>query len=186
FSTLLGMDARSLYTQGRQDHLFDQFERGEITEAEFRAGLPALAQLKSDDINPAHFDDAWNAMLGVIPDENLRFLKALAEKKRTFLLSNTNSIHIRRFLSDYQERHAVEHGAWGSLFEAVHYSHDLKMRKPEARIFSALIERHQLTPERTVFIDDNQDNIQAARALGLIAVLHPTNAPLPTRFPGEP
>src|SRR5690606_13887908 len=37
FSTLLGMDARSLYTQGRQDHLFDQFERGEITEAEFRA-----------------------------------------------------------------------------------------------------------------------------------------------------
>jgi putative hydrolase of the HAD superfamily len=181
FSTLLGMDAQSLYTQARQDQLFDQIERGEITETDFRDGVCGLAKSLSD-ISPASFDDAWNAMLGAIPDENLLFLNALKQKKRTFLLSNTNSIHIRRFLSDYETRHEAEHGPWNALFEQVHYSHDLKMRKPEARIFSALIEQHQLSPERTVFIDDNHDNIQAARSLGLIAVHHPTNAPLPPRF----
>lgn len=181
FSTLLGMDAQSLYTQARQDQLFDQIERGEITETQFRAGVCGLANSLSA-ISPTNFDDAWNAMLGAIPNENLLFLRDLQQKKRTFLLSNTNSIHIRRFLSDYETRHQAEHGPWDALFEQVHYSHDLKMRKPEARIFSTLIEQHQLAPGRTVFIDDNQDNIQTARSLGLIAVHHPTNAPLPSRF----
>src|SRR5690606_31492266 len=113
------------------------------------------------------FDEAWNAMLGRIPEENLLLLRSLGRTRRLFLLSNTNSIHIERFLSDYRSRHEVEHGAWHDLFEAAHYSHDLAMRKPEERIFEELIRRHDLNAKRTLFVDDNQANVESARKVGL-------------------
>jgi 2-haloacid dehalogenase len=42
--------------------------------------------------------------------------------------------------------------------------------KPDQRIFEILLERYALAPEATVFVDDVQRNVQAARALGINAV----------------
>ena len=38
--------------------------------------------------------------------------------------------------------------------------------KPGAEIFRVMIERSGMTPERTLFIDDSEKNIQTARELG--------------------
>lgn len=179
FSELFGQDASSAYTQTAQGQLFDQFERGEITPAEFRSGVcRVFGKAVPDDA----FDDAWNAMLGSLPSHHLDFLLALGNRKRTFLLSNTNEIHISRFLSDFRRDHLGSARSFADHFEAVHYSHDLKMRKPEPRIFNVLIETHHLTRESTIFIDDNQQNVAAAARIGLLGVHHPTNAPLVPRF----
>lgn len=40
------------------------------------------------------------------------------------------------------------------------------MKKPERRIYELLIDRFDLTPSRTLFIDDRADNTQAAREAG--------------------
>ena len=42
--------------------------------------------------------------------------------------------------------------------------------KPDQRIFEILLERHELDPRRTAFIDDSPRNIAAAKALGIEAV----------------
>jgi 2-haloacid dehalogenase len=42
--------------------------------------------------------------------------------------------------------------------------------KPDPRIFRILLDRHDLRPDSTVFIDDQPRNIAAARALGLKAL----------------
>jgi 2-haloacid dehalogenase len=42
--------------------------------------------------------------------------------------------------------------------------------KPDQRIFEILLERYALAPEATVFVDDVQRNVEAARALGINAV----------------
>jgi 2-haloacid dehalogenase len=47
--------------------------------------------------------------------------------------------------------------------------------KPDLRIFEILLNRYALAPEETVFIDDSQRNIEAARTLGINAV-HYTGA----------
>jgi putative hydrolase of the HAD superfamily len=41
------------------------------------------------------------------------------------------------------------------------------MRKPDTEIYHALIRQHELSPKRTLFIDDKKDNTDAAKTLGL-------------------
>jgi 2-haloacid dehalogenase len=55
-------------------------------------------------------------------------------------------------------------------FEEIVVSGDLKVAKPDTRIFRHLLEGHDLDPRSTVFIDDSEANVQAAAGLGMIAI----------------
>jgi glucose-1-phosphatase len=41
------------------------------------------------------------------------------------------------------------------------------MRKPDSEIYKTLLRQHELSPKRTLFIDDKKENTDAAKALGL-------------------
>jgi 2-haloacid dehalogenase len=45
-----------------------------------------------------------------------------------------------------------------------------RVAKPDNRIFEILLERHDLDPPRTVFIDDSPGNVDAAAQLGVTAL----------------
>ncbi len=179
-SRLLSMDASGIYTQAKQGELFDQFERGEISGSSFRERLLKLTG-SSQHLESEQVDAAWNALLGHVPAKNVTFLRWLSKQKRTFLLSNTNEIHLRQFLKDYEQDHPQE-AEFGALFERAYYSHEMGFRKPEQRIYEQLLVEHRLKPERTLFLDDNAHNIEGARQLGIQAEFHPTNTGLPERF----
>jgi epoxide hydrolase-like predicted phosphatase len=53
--------------------------------------------------------------------------------------------------------------------EVVDSSH-VGMRKPERRIYELTCERMRIAPHEAVFVDDNPDNVQAARDFGMEAV----------------
>jgi 2-haloacid dehalogenase len=55
-------------------------------------------------------------------------------------------------------------------FEQVIISGDLRVTKPDPRIYRELLERVRLRPEATVFIDDSIANVEAARRLGVIGL----------------
>jgi 2-haloacid dehalogenase len=55
-------------------------------------------------------------------------------------------------------------------FDGVVVSGEVGMVKPEPGIFELLCERYGLTPARTLFIDDVQGHVEAARALGFRAL----------------
>ena len=42
--------------------------------------------------------------------------------------------------------------------------------KPDVRIFQTLIDRHEIEPAETVFVDDNEPNAIAADAMGFVAL----------------
>jgi putative hydrolase of the HAD superfamily len=50
------------------------------------------------------------------------------------------------------------------------FSNEIGVRKPDPAAFAALAEALALPPERSVFIDDNADNVAAARGLGFAAI----------------
>lgn len=57
-----------------------------------------------------------------------------------------------------------------SSFEGVVVSGQEKTRKPYTDIYNILFERYQINPSTAVFIDDNFDNIEAAKELGMHAI----------------
>jgi 2-haloacid dehalogenase len=61
-------------------------------------------------------------------------------------------------------------------FEGIVISGEVRLVKPDARIFRHLLERYGLAPGSTVFIDDSETNVQAARRLGMTGI-HFRDAP---------
>ena len=142
------------------DQLNISFEKGQISRDDFLLGI-------QKHIPNATIDDilmAWNAVLLDFPLYRLEFLQLLSKKFRLFLLSNTDSIHINHF---EQREGASFYGDFYQCFEKVYFSYEMGMRKPDAEIYTTLINRHELTPKRTLFVDDKKENTDAAKALGL-------------------
>jgi 2-haloacid dehalogenase len=61
-------------------------------------------------------------------------------------------------------------------FDGILISGEVKLAKPDPRIFAALLERFALEPGSTVFVDDSAANVRAAGVAGLIAIRF-TDAP---------
>lgn len=67
-------------------------------------------------------------------------------------------------------RHAIEPvQAWLDIFDFTIYSHETGLAKPQPEVYALAVERAGVAPSQILFIDDNQDNITAARAAGLRA-----------------
>jgi glucose-1-phosphatase len=189
-SAIFEQDVAQLYTQAKQSDVFDEYERGELSTPEFQRRLIELLPERRDEIlerlihaeYSSQIDDAWNAILLHIPEENLAFLRDLKRKVGVYLLSNTNDSHLQRFLANYERDHARTHGPFAQHFHATYYSHQLGQRKPEPRIYQTVLERNHLNPARTLFIDDNRTNLAGAQSVGLQTVYHPTNSPLVSRW----
>ena len=49
-------------------------------------------------------------------------------------------------------------------------SYEVKLVKPDRKIYETLCERFDITPENAVFLDDNAKNTKAAREFGLHAI----------------
>lgn len=161
----LGMHGFSeTYTQLHQNELFDAFERGEIAPQTFR---DAIRTGLGPEVTDAGIDAAWNAMLLDLPAQRLVLLKEIAMHKRTFLLSNTNRIHVDSFEAAIAAEHGMD--SLSPLFEQTYYSCDVGMRKPEERIFRMVVDAHGLDPAQTLFIDDSPQHIEGARRAGLHA-----------------
>ena len=81
------------------DPIFNEFETGNISSAEFRDGIRRITGQPG--LTDAQIDNAWNTLLIGIPPINHDILLKAKEKYRTFLLSNINEIHmdyINRYL----------------------------------------------------------------------------------------
>ena len=137
-----------------------QFEKGQISESNFIEGFQKyLPNASNEEVRAA-----WNTILLDFPLYRLEFLQLLTSKYRLFLLSNTDSIHIDTF------QHKVGESFYRDFyqcFEKVYFSIELGMRKPDAEIFNYVIQKNDLSPKRTLFIDDKKENTDAAAALGI-------------------
>jgi putative hydrolase of the HAD superfamily len=66
---------------------------------------------------------------------------------------------------------------YDTVFELSFYSHQLGFAKPDVRYFSAVVAGLPVPPEATLFIDDLEKNVFAARQVGFHAeqFVHPRN-----------
>lgn len=161
-------DFDTVYSQQKQAGIFDEFEKGHISPAQFRQGLRKwLPQTVTD----RQIDNAWNALLIGFPPDKVKLLNNLKKKYTLFLLSNTNEIHLPEVMNMIDKAHTP--GALGKLFIKEYYSCRMGMRKPEKLIYERVIIENTLNPSATLFVDDLLQNIEGAASTG-IQTLHCT------------
>jgi putative hydrolase of the HAD superfamily len=144
---------------------FESYEKGEISDAEFRDFVRKLYNIDASD---EKLDACWNAMLLDIPLEKLKLLETLKTKYNVYLLSNTNNIHVHYINTILLPR--IEKTSLDDFFHRSFYSHQMKKRKPDLEIFQEVLDEGNFKPEETLFLDDNSDNVQGAGKLGIKTV----------------
>lgn len=148
-----------------QDDLFIPLEIGAITPAQFRE---RARRYSTNRISDDSIDNAWNAMLGELPEERWQILKKANEQYQTYLLSNTNAIHLPYYYGKIKEMYGTY--GYAHLFKKTYFSYELGLRKPNADIFKFVIKDAGIIPEETMFIDDFIENIDTARLMGFQTV----------------
>ncbi len=164
FSKIGISDFKTMFSQAQQTLLFDKYEKGVISSYDFRTELKKylLKNTTEDKI-----DTAWNAMLLDLPGERVELLKKIRFTHCTFLLSNTNDIHIEEINSYLKKEFKLPD--LSSLFEKMYLSYKIGMRKPDAEIFEFVLKENNLNPTETLFIDDSIQHVEAAKKLGIEA-----------------
>jgi 2-haloacid dehalogenase len=106
----------------------------------------------------------WEEMLGGPVHGTVEILKRLKEEKKykLYALTNWSSELFPIALERYEFLH------W---FDGRVVSGEEKMRKPFPEFYQLILDRFQLTPEETLFIDDNTRNAEAAEAMGLKTII---------------
>jgi putative hydrolase of the HAD superfamily len=106
--------------------------------------------------------DLWDEYLGTLNVELAAFFASLRPRYITAILSNSFAGARRQ----EQARYGFE-----DMCDLIIYSHEVGMRKPERRIFELTCERLDVRPAEMVFLDDVEESVVVARALGIQAVL---------------
>jgi FMN phosphatase YigB (HAD superfamily) len=146
--------------------IFRKYETGFYADDEFR---DVIRQTLSYPLNDQEIDEAWNALFIEVPAERIAFLESLRYRVPIYLLSNTNSIHIEYCLHYFRQKFNLPD--FRSLFEKAFLSYEMGLWKPDYAIYHQVIEEVGFAAEEILFIDDNPDNVDAARDLGIQAVL---------------
>lgn len=118
-------------------------------------------------LDPQHrLDDAWLVhtwcdMFTAMPDA-LATVDALRGQARLALVSNTNALHFDHLERRFDLR---------ARFDHVALSHEVASMKPDAGLYLDALRGVDTPADRAWFVDDLQQNVEGARALGMRASL---------------
>lgn len=151
----------SQFSQELLADFFAKFEIGEVSEADF---YNYVRENLSMNLSNEQITLAWNKMLLDIPPKRVELLKLLSEKYKTYLLSNTNIVHLKAFDSQFKLQFG---SSVRDLFIKAYFSHEIGKRKPNVNAFNFVLEDANLIASETLFIDDTLMNILGAQKAGL-------------------
>ncbi len=141
--------------------LFLQYEKGAVSTVEFLEGMEVfLPGTPQEEIVMG-----WNSILREFPDHRLDFIRnfSATREQRLFLLSNTNELHIEYVR---KQMGLTKFNTFRDAFEGFYLSYEMGMRKPDEEIFEFVGAQMGLLPDKTLFIDDTEENTRAAGRLG--------------------
>lgn len=140
------------------------YESGDITTDEFitRSLAGLNLEMEQDD-----YANAFNDMFSEIEPMSalVRRLKA-EDNYRLFLLSNTSPLHFEYIKQNYDYVNKLEKHA---------LSYELRSLKPDALIYERTIAHLGIVPQESVFIDDLEENCDAAEKFGINTICYDKN-----------
>ena len=133
----------------------------EIGAIDFRQFHGLVASRTGLNISEGGFRKTWNEIFKL--DANVVELgKELTRRYNVWLASNTNEAHYTYIVDNFPEI---------LFFKKAALSYELGSKKPETVFFTKAIELFGIRPEQSVFIDDLEENVTAAKGIGINAIL---------------
>lgn len=156
------------------DHLTQwatDYEQGMVSTKDFFAHIQSFCQAGT---SQEAVRQAWNSVIENTTQERLQLVKDLGAAHRVFLLSNTNEAHW-----EYIRQHTFINNGFPpeELFEQVFLSYEMKLIKPDVRIYQEVLRATGIQPGETLFIDDRADNLASAATLGIHTQCTPSLTP---------
>lgn len=155
----LGVPEGTIAAAAFEPDLLDRCMRGEITAAEWYAEAGAAVARK----HPVEAAAAAEVMAGVgwtIDESVMELVDQARQRVPVALLSNASS----RFHEDLRV------SGIDDRFDAVVSSADLGVVKPEPRAYEAAAKALGTGPDRCMMVDDREENVAGAAAVGMRAV----------------
>lgn len=132
-----------------------RFERGGCDAQEFGRGM---VESWSMPVTAEAFLEAFAVWPKRLLPGARGLVEATAERVRVACLSNTNPIHTERQWSEFRIH---------ELFDGLYLSHEMGHVKPDSAAFDFVVDALGCPREGILFLDDNQINVDGARAAGL-------------------
>jgi putative hydrolase of the HAD superfamily len=132
-----------------------RYEMGEISTGDFHAYLCESASLT---MPLADFESAWSSAFLPDPLVSYELLSTLKRNYPLILVSNINEAHFEFIQSKYS---ALDY------FDQLVLSYEVGSLKPDHKIFEHAIDIAGRPAEALFFTDDREENILAARKLGI-------------------
>jgi FMN phosphatase YigB (HAD superfamily) len=108
------------------------------------------------------FREVWCNIFREIPPM-VELFHGIRKKYETYILSNTDPLHFPYVLEQFP---------WLEMFDGRAISYELGVRKPNREFFIMALKKFGKTASECVYIDDIDENVLAARELGIDSVLH--------------
>ena len=159
----LGVSVTELFHSKEFMDIMSKFDTGIYTAPTFRKKVKAF--IGQEKMTDQKFDSIWNAMLLDIPRERIEAIEKVKKHYKIFLMSNSNVIHYDLYVRDLQLRFGYHE--FDELFNKSYFSFAEHLEKPDPRFFELILDHEGLLPEETLFIDDTEANIKAAKSLGI-------------------
>ncbi len=154
-----GCEPADIVARFVRDEAYRHHEIGRISDEAYFDSLRASLDIA---ITDAQFLEGWNAifageMPGIAP-----LLARAAASLPLYAFSNTNAPHVEHFSRAYADLLGY--------FREVYLSSAIGLRKPDAAAYDHVVNAIGVPASRIVFFDDLAENIEGARARGLLAV----------------
>lgn len=169
----LGFREDMFHLQDTGSNKFLDLELGTISEETF---YDWLCQILGRKVNHQRLEQAWNKMILGFRKEKIELLQKLKKRYPVYLLSNTNSIHVRYCNQLLNRQYGIT--SLEELFTQTFYSHLINLRKPQPEIFAFILEQIPCKASEILYFDDAPEHIETAATFGIRGILHPRNAPL--------
>ncbi len=138
------------------------YDEGKLTGLEFWQNLVRDAKLNLGASTIEELN-AWDARMWTTQNPAMLAWQIALKQHgiRTAILSNMGDTVLASIQREFD---------WLPRFDVLIWSFEHKMAKPDPAIYRLTLEKLETRPEETLFIDDKEANIDAARDLGLIAI----------------
>lgn len=158
---LHGLPRSSVFETLYRCDAWGEIEYGVGDPAAWTAGAHRELERRAGRTLPPLHDEWRSAQTLIVP--NIAVVRALRPAYRCSVLSNAD-LSLRRRLRDELGVH--------DLFDDIVVSAEIGMAKPNPEVFRLAADRLSLEPDACVFVDDWEPNVEAARGVGMQAVLH--------------